>query len=83
MIFNAWHDGLTRRRSGVSRKKWHWVKWLMFYPSLVYLVVTTYSWQYWAIYAIGAWVAWKLIYKEVDGNNPLETGETFEKYMNR
>ena len=58
---NALHDRWITRNVGWWQ--WHIVKWIMFFPPLVYIAVYFLSWQWWLPLAIVSWILWRIIYK--------------------
>lgn len=49
--------------------KRHIVKWLSFYPPLIFIIAVHVPWIYWAPVAVAAWVVWRLSVKHIGGKN--------------
>ena len=59
---NALHDRWIIRRK-VGWWKWHIVKWIMFFPPLIFIAEYFVRWYFWGPLVIISWILWRSIYK--------------------
>ena len=57
---NALHDKWITRNVGWWQ--WHIVKWLMFFPPLIFITLHFIDWRLWIPLVVVCWVLWRSIY---------------------